>query len=174
MEEHDDHHHHLHIHDPHEPHDHHTPHVHHDSPHSTGPHDHAAGAGVVHRHGPFGRPHSHAPADGAPVSSRSLIWLGISGGLLPCPSALVVLLSAIALHRVAFGMLLIVAFSVGLATVLTAIGLLMVHARGLLERLPASGSLTRMLPVLSAGFVSALGVLIAWQSLVSGGIGLPL
>jgi len=68
------------------------------------------------------------------VTWRGLLALGISGGLLPCPSALVVLLSAIALHRVAFGMLLIVAFSIGLAGVLTGIGLLLVYARRLYPR----------------------------------------
>ena len=60
---------------------------------------------------------------------RSLLALGVSGGLLPCPAALVVMLGAIALNRVGFGLLLIVAFSLGLAGALTAIGVLMVRAR---------------------------------------------
>ncbi len=65
---------------------------------------------------------------------RTLIGLGITGGALPCPSALVVMLSAIALHRIGFGLLLIVSFSLGLAVVLTVLGLLVMRARGLMER----------------------------------------
>ena len=109
-------------------------------------------------------------ADGRPVSWRSLLALGISGGLLPCPSALVVLLSAIALHRVAFGMLLIVAFSLGLAGVLTGIGLLLVYARRLFERVPTDGRLLRALPVASAMFVTAAGFAIAYGALVQAGV----
>jgi nickel/cobalt exporter len=103
------------------------------------------------------------------VQWGSLLALGISGGIVPCPSALVVLLSAVALHRIAFGLLLITAFSAGLASVLVAIGLLVVHGRRLVERLPWDGPLLRRLPVLSAGAVSVLGLLIAVQSLVQRG-----
>jgi ABC-type nickel/cobalt efflux system permease component RcnA len=109
-------------------------------------------------------------ADGQPVTWRGLLALGISGGLLPCPSALVVLLSAIALHRVAFGMLLIVAFSVGLAGVLTGIGLLLVYARRLFERFPTDGRLLRALPIASAGFVTVAGLVIAFGALVQAGV----
>jgi len=59
----------------------------------------------------------------------SLIALGASGGLVPCPSGLVLLLSAIAIGRVGLGILLLVGFSAGLAVVLTAIGLLVVYAK---------------------------------------------
>ncbi len=69
--------------------------------------------------------HHHDHADAAP-SMRSLLAVGVSGGLLPCPSALVVLLAAISLHRIAFGLLLIVAFSAGLALSITVIGLVAV------------------------------------------------
>lgn len=100
-------------------------------------------------------------ADGRPVTWRSLLALGVSGGLLPCPSALVVLLSAIALNRLAFGMLLILAFSVGLAGVLTGIGLLLVYARRLFERFPTEGRLLRVLPVASAAVVTLAGLVIA-------------
>ena len=65
-----------------------------------------------------------------------MLALGISGGILPCPSALVVLLGAIAVHRVAFGLLLVVAFSVGLAATLTGVGLLVVYARRFVDRVP--------------------------------------
>jgi ABC-type nickel/cobalt efflux system permease component RcnA len=146
-------------------HEHHHEHHDHDHLHEHDHHHH----GVVHRHGLFGRPHSHGPVDGE-VSGKGVLALGISGGILPCPSALVVLLSAIALHRVAFGMLLIVAFSFGLALVLTAIGLAMVYAGRLVERIPTGGTAIRLLPVVSAAFVTLLGLGIAVQSLQSTGV----
>ena len=108
--------------------------------------------------------------DGQPITWRSLLALGISGGLLPCPSALVVLLSAIALHRVAFGMLLIVAFSVGLAGVLTAIGLLLVYARRMFERFPTDGRILQVLPVASAAFVTLAGLVITAGALIQAGV----
>ena len=68
------------------------------------------------------------------ISLRQLLVLGITGGIVPCPAALVVLLSAVAMHRVLFGLYLIVAFSAGLALVLIGIGLLMVRGRGMVQR----------------------------------------
>jgi ABC-type nickel/cobalt efflux system permease component RcnA len=84
--------------------------------------------------------------------------LGITGGILPCPSALVVLLAAISLQRVGFGMVLIFAFSIGLAAVLTTIGLLFVKARQLLDRVPTAGPLMKILPAASALVIMILGV----------------
>ncbi|HYN89618.1 MAG TPA: sulfite exporter TauE/SafE family protein [Ardenticatenaceae bacterium] len=123
-----------------------------------------------HHHGPGG--HSHAPpgTDGSPVTWRSLLVLGVSGGLLPCPSALVVLLSAIALQRVTFGLVLIVAFSLGLAAVLTGIGILLVHAGRLVEGLPVRGRLFLALPVVSALFVTLAGIGITLRALVETGL----
>lgn len=121
--------------------------------------------GLTHSHG--GSTHSHLPpgADGQPVTWRSLLALGVSGGLLPCPSALVVMLSAIALHRVAFGLLLIVVFSLGLAGVLVGIGLLLVFARDRLQRVRFGGGLAaRYVPVVSAFVVLVAGLLITIQA----------
>jgi len=100
------------------------------------------------------------------VTLRSLLALGISGGLLPCPSALVVLLSAIALDRVGYGLLLVFAFSLGLAGVLTAIGLIFVHARSLTKRFPRQGKIVRVLPAVSAAFISLAGLGITVRALV--------
>jgi ABC-type nickel/cobalt efflux system permease component RcnA len=113
------------------------------------------------------RGHSHLPpgADGTPVTWRSLLALGVSGGLLPCPSALVVLLSAIALHRVGFGLLLIVAFSMGLAGVLTGIGLLFVYAHRFLERFHVTSQRLQLLPMLSAFVITLVGLGITAQAL---------
>jgi nickel/cobalt exporter len=123
-------------------------------------HDHAA-----HDHGhDHGHGHSHAVPE--ELSMRSLVALGVSGGLLPCPSALVVLLSAIALHRLAFGLALIVAFSFGLASVISGIGLAVLYARKLFTRLPSDhGRLVQVLPVASAVIITALGVVLTARSL---------
>lgn len=109
-------------------------------------------------------------ADGGPVTWRSLLALGISGGLLPCPSALVLMLGAIALHRVGFGLLLILVFSVGLASVLTAIGILMVHAGKLVRYVPEGGRLLRWAPIGSALFITGAGVVITAQALLGMGL----
>ncbi|HET6313150.1 MAG TPA: hypothetical protein VFH60_04890, partial [Chloroflexia bacterium] len=114
------------------PHDHDHDHDHeheHSHDHSHGhSHDHTHDHNLAepHSHGPFSRPHTHLPANGQPVTLGSLLALGISGGIVPCPSALVVLLASIRLARVDLGLLLILAFSLGLAVVLTGIGLLTV------------------------------------------------
>jgi ABC-type nickel/cobalt efflux system permease component RcnA len=99
------------------------------------------------------------------------VALGVTGGIVPCPAALVVLLSAIALHRVAFGLYLIVAFSLGLAVVLISIGLVTVYARRLLSQLPSEGPLVnRWLPMASATVITCLGVGIAAQAVITLGV----
>jgi ABC-type nickel/cobalt efflux system permease component RcnA len=79
---------------------------------------------------------------------------------LPCPSALVVLLSAIAIHRIGFGLALIVAFSLGLACTITGIGLVAVLAKRLFARASLDGPLVRALPALSALVILAVGVVL--------------
>jgi nickel/cobalt transporter (NicO) family protein len=106
--------------------------------------------------------HHHHEHD---LSPRSLIAVGVSGGLLPCPSALVVLLAAISLHRVAFGMLLVVAFSVGLALTITAIGLVAVVARNAFRRLSFEGRLVSLLPAASALVILVAGLLMTVHAL---------
>lgn len=129
-------------------------------------HVHEGDPTMPHSHG--GRMHSHLPpgADGSAVTWRSLLALGISGGLLPCPSALLVLLSAVALHRVGYGMVLVLAFSFGLAATLTGIGLVFLRAGRLLER-SQSGLLAspvfRALPMFSALVITGVGAVICGQ-----------
>ena len=82
------------------------------------------------------------------------------------------MLGAIALHRIAFGLALIVAFSVGLAGVLTGIGVALVYARGLFERLPLDGSLARYVPVASALVISLAGMAIVLEALRQMGVSL--
>jgi ABC-type nickel/cobalt efflux system permease component RcnA len=94
------------------------------------------------------------------VTLGSLIALGASGGLVPCPSALVLLLSSIALGRVGLGLTLLVAFSAGLAVVLMGIGLAVLYAKQLLPEIgkSARGPVMRYLPVASAAVITCAGL----------------
>ncbi len=141
---------HLHVHE------HGHPHVHRHDAHNEHHHDHGAGD------------HSHMPPE--QITWRSLLALGISGGLIPCPSALVVLLGAIALNKIGFGLVLVLVFSLGLAATLTAIGMLFIYAGRMFERFPSQGRAIRLLPVLSALFVSIIGAAIIWKALGEMGI----
>ena len=106
------------------------------------------------------------------VSLYQLFALGITGGIIPCPAALVVLLSAFALHRIGLGFFLIIAFSLGLAAVLITFGMLMVYGRRFMARLRVDGPLTtRWLPVASAAFMTVLGAGIAVRAFLITGIG---
>jgi ABC-type nickel/cobalt efflux system permease component RcnA len=111
----------------------------------------------AHRHGHDHHHHHHDEGE-----RRSLLAVGISGGLLPCPSALVVLLAAISLHRVAFGMLLVFAFSLGLAVAITLVGLVAVMAKSMFARFDGRGRLLSVLPA-----VSALVIVIAGAAMVA-------
>jgi nickel/cobalt exporter len=108
--------------------------------------------------------HHHAPER---ISARAVIGLGASAGLIPCPSALVVLLGAIAQHQVGLGMLLIVAFSLGLAATLTGLGLLVVHAGRLSARIDASGRVVAVLPALSSLAIVGVGGVLTVQAVAS-------
>jgi nickel/cobalt exporter len=137
-------------------HDHHQHHSH--------DHDHGHSHGNVHGHSHGGRhDHHHAPEPGSGM--KGLIAVGVSGGLLPCPTALVVLLAAISLHRVGYGLLLIVAFSVGLASVITGIGLLAIGARRTFNRMSFNGPIVRALPAVSALVIVALGIAMTVRAL---------
>lgn len=119
---------------------HHHPH---DSHHGAGGHIHAAAAG---------------DPGGQAVTPRSLLTLGISGGLVPCPDAIAILLVAVAVNRIPFGMLLIASFSIGLALVLIGIGIAMVKGVSLISRSQLLSRFAVYTPVISAIVVSGLGV----------------
>jgi nickel/cobalt transporter (NicO) family protein len=108
-------------------------------------------AHVHHHHHPDHPTHDHShrlPQGG--VTLRSLVALGIAGGLVPCPSALILLLSAIAFHQVILGLFLTVAFSLGMACTLIAIGLAVVYASQWIEHVPSLIKIPRTVPILSA------------------------
>jgi nickel/cobalt exporter len=132
-------------------HDHHRDDHHHHDHHD---HDH----GHSHGHG-----HHHHPEPG--MGWRGLLGVGISAGLLPCPTALVVLLAAISLHRVGYGLVLIVAFSIGLAATITAIGLLAVSARRVFRRASFQGPVVRLLPAASALLIIGFGIAMTVRAL---------
>jgi nickel/cobalt transporter (NicO) family protein len=118
----------------------------------------AIGASVLRarwRHRRRQHHHHHHEHD---LSLRSLVTVGVSGGLLPCPSALVVLLAAISLHRVGFGLLLILAFSAGLALTITGIGLAAVLARSAFRRVSLDSRAVSLLPTVSALVILAAGI----------------
>jgi nickel/cobalt exporter len=137
----------------------------HDHSHEHGhSHDHDDAHSHGHSHG-----HEHAPA--LPKAGRgSLLSLGISGGLVPCPEALAVLLISFSINRLIFGLVLLTAFTLGLAAVLIAIGIAMVMAGPAMSKLAKDGPLLRILPVASAVIVTLVGVGILYQAAVVGGV----
>lgn len=127
-------------------------------------HSHSHGA-MVHSHGPGGEEHSHDVPD--EITWGSLTALAVSGGLVPCESALVLLLSAIALGRIGLGLMLLVAFSIGLAIVLMVVGVLVIYAKNLF---PAGNKTNRhpafrWIPIASAALVTCVGLIMTFVSM---------
>jgi len=113
---------------------------------------------TMHSHG--GKMHTHLPpgAAGEKITWRGLLALGVSGGLVPCPSAMVILLAAVAINKTLFGMVLVIAFSFGLAITLTIVGLAFLYARNRFRGPTAGGRWSKLLPIVSAGLMTLLGV----------------
>jgi len=153
-------------------------HTHEDAEHAHGPDGHTHGPGghthdsegkahtssASHDHG-NAHAHAHAPESLRP---RVLLAAGASAGLIPCPSALVVLLGAIAQQKIALGLLLIVTFSLGLAATLTALGLAVVYARGITANWRPHGATARLAalaPAFSASIIVVVGVVLTTRAL---------
>lgn len=163
---HDDGHSHAHDHDHDHDHGHDDEHSHdhdHDHGHS---HDHDHDPGHTHSHG--GRTHSHVPPER--TSFWGLLSLGISGGIVPCVDALIGLLFAISLNKLVWGLIILSAFSLGLAAVLVAIGILMVMAKPLMERFTGEGVWLQRLPIFSAAVVILLGAVLVFKAINSVGV----
>ena len=114
------------------------------------------------------------PLVGSTISWRSLFVLGLAGGLVPSASALLILLATIAAGRPAWGVILVAAFGLGMAGVMTGVGLAFVHARGLLERAPSRVRATRairLVPAGAAALVLAVGVVLTTQAISVVGLG---
>jgi len=121
----------------------------------------------MHRHG--WRVHSHAPADAGTSSLgwRSLVALGLSGGLVPSTNALLILVATVAVGRAAYGVVLVVAFGLGMAAVLVGVGLALVYASGFLARAPRRpvlGGLVALAPTAAALAVLVLGLYLTAQA----------
>jgi ABC-type nickel/cobalt efflux system permease component RcnA len=122
-----------------------------------------------HSHG--GRRHTHGPLGGhQPVTRSNLLAMGFVGGFLPSPSAVVVLLGAIALGRSWFGVLLVVAYGAGMASTLTGAGLLLLHARDALDRRFARvreswlARLSRLVPIGTAVVIIGVGAYLSLRA----------
>jgi ABC-type nickel/cobalt efflux system permease component RcnA len=170
-----------HSHDHEHPHEHSHSHGHdhagHDHNHEPGhsherghTHEHEHTHGHSHGH-PEGHEHAgHSHAVRPKTGRGSLLSLGISGGLVPCPEAMVVLLISITINRLLFGIVILTAFSLGLAAILIAIGVAMVLAGPTLSRFTKDGPLLRALPVGSAALVTLLGVAILYSAVSDSGL----
>jgi len=132
----------------------------------------AVGLGLLLRarpahHHHHDHPHPHDHDHGRPLGLRGLVALGLAGGLVPSPSAVVVLLGGIALGRAWFGVALVLAYGVGMATTLTGIGLLLARLRARMDRrlqLPAGSLLARagrLLPAVTASVIVVVGLALA-------------
>lgn len=117
----------------------------------------------THTHG--GSTHTHLPPKD--VTWGSLLGLGISGGLLPCPSALVLMLSAISLNRIGYGIVLTLVFSFGLAATLTAVGLAFLYVGKMFDNPKLNNNpVFKALPVFSAFVITCVGAVICYNSLI--------
>lgn len=146
---------HTHVHDGAHPH-------HHDHAHAHD-HDHAEGHG-----------HSHVIPGSQPIKFSSAVWAAMSGGVAPCPAAIVVLLTAVRLHQVGYGLLLIVIFSMGLASVLIGLGFGVVHGAAWLSRRSGFDRVVRFGPLLSACVISIIGSVIVAQGVAQQGLNVSL
>jgi ABC-type nickel/cobalt efflux system permease component RcnA len=174
------------------------PHAHpheHDHVHAPGDqhHVHAADAGVAHGHDHHNDGHDHGHAHDrdhasldddaharahaipgtAPLTFRSAVVAAASGNIAPCPAALVVLLAAIALHRVGYGLALIVAFSIGLAGVLTILGIAVVRSAAWLVARPQFDRVARFAPLVTSLVIATIGAVMVGQGFAAQGIAVP-
>lgn len=145
------------------PHDH--EHVHHAHDHG---HDH--GHGHSHDHDDLEHARAHAIPGTAPLTFGGTVWAAMSGGVAPCPAALVVLLAAVALDQVAYGIFVIVAFSFGLAATLTGLGIAVVRGASWLQNRPQFERFVTYGPLISAIVISIIGSIMVGQGFAQQGV----
>lgn len=134
-------------------------------------HSHHHGHDHDHEHTEHSHSHGeHRLVSGEKVKLRHLIGLGISGGLVPCPTAIVILLAAMSFKKTLWGLILIGAFSLGLAAVLIAIGILMVTGSSLLNRLSVGGKFIRILGIISPVVIILIGFAIVFKAFIDTGL----
>ena len=126
----------------------------HDHDHENDDHEH----GHSHSHEHRILAESPKTEPGKRPSLWQLVTLGVSGGIVPCPGALAVLLAAISLGQFAKGLSLVIIFSLGMATVLVAIGIVMVKAANVAGKYVSESKWTKLVPVISASIIILMGV----------------
>ncbi len=136
-------------------------------------HTHSHGFTDAHHHGDGPVGHSHAIPGNQPIDFRGAVVAAMSGGIAPCPAAIVVMLAALRLHQIGYGMVLIVIFSLGLAAVLTGLGIAVVHGSALITRTGKFDRLVASGPFISAGLISIVGAVMIAQGSVAQGIHQP-
>ena len=147
------------------PHEHEHVHVPHGHDHDDG-HAHAHG----HDHDDLDHARAHAIPGTAPLTFGGTVWAAMSGGVAPCPAALVVLLAAVALNQVAYGIFVIVAFSFGLAATLTGLGIAVVRGASWLQGRPQFERFVTYGPLVSATVISLIGAVMVGQGFAERGI----
>jgi nickel/cobalt exporter len=121
----------------------------------------------VHDHGRGGHQHDHAIPGATPLSFKSVVLIAMSGNVAPCPAALVVLLTALTLHQLAYGLLVVIAFSVGLAAVLTGLGIAVVHGASWLSNRRVFDRVTTYGPLVTATIICIIGAVMMGKSSAS-------
>jgi len=168
---------HDHVHAPgdhHHTHAEHATHVHHHhgDPHGDHGHDHAHPHDHDHaKLDDLAHARAHAIPGTAPLTFRTAVIAAASGNVAPCPAALVVLLAAISLHRIGYGLALIVAFSVGLALVLTVLGIAVVRSAAWLVARPQFDRVARFAPIVTASVIALVGAVMVGQGFAAQGVG---
>jgi ABC-type nickel/cobalt efflux system permease component RcnA len=146
------------------------PHAH---PHA---HDHVHALGDADHHDDLdeaAHAQAHAIAGTAPLTFRSAVLAAASGNIAPCPAALVVLLAAIGIHQIGYGLALIVAFSIGLAAVLTVLGVAVVRSAAWLVARPRFDRVARFAPLVTSVVIATVGAVMIGQGFAAQGIGVP-
>jgi ABC-type nickel/cobalt efflux system permease component RcnA len=167
---------HAHVHPHAQAHAHDHPHVHHAHTHQAhhehahAGHDHGHGHGHTHDHDDLEHARLHAIPGTAPLTFGSTIWAAMSGAVAPCPAALVVLLAAVALNQVTYGIVVIVAFSAGLAATLTGLGIAVVRSAGWLQRRRGFNRFVTYGPLASATLIALIGSIMVGQGFAQEGI----
>ncbi len=134
--------------------------------HHLGAHEHDH----VHAHGLDGdeaHARHHAIPGTAPLTFPGVVVAAMSGAVAPCPAAIVVLIAAVNLHQIPYGLTVIVAFSLGLAGVLTGLGMGVVRGAAWLARRPAFDRFTRYAPFISAGVIATIGAVMVGDGMAA-------
>jgi nickel/cobalt exporter len=135
-------------------------------------HSHAHEHPHAHEHaGTHG--HAHVIPGSKPLHFPSAVAAAMSGGIAPCPAAIVVLLAALHAHRIGYGLFVIVVFSLGLAAILTGLGLAVVHGALWLQRRSGFASLSRIAPIITGSIISIIGATMLAQGFAARGVALP-